>query len=57
MGVGVEVGGIAVGTTVGGISVGVDGFVGSGFGGSFVGEDSTFALATTSASEVGASTI
>ena len=53
----VAAGGTSVGVEVGGTGVGVDGFVGSGFGGSFVGEDSTSALATTSASGVGTSTI
>ena len=52
---GTGVGGTVVGITVGGTSVGVDGFVGSGLGGSLVGEGSTSALATTLASGVGIS--
>ena len=57
MDVGVEVGGTVVGITVGGISVGVGGFVGSCFGGFFVGEGSTSTFATTLAPEVGVSAI
>ena len=61
--VGVAAGGMGVGmgngveVAEGAISVGVDGFVGSGFGGSFVGEGSTSTLATTLASGDGVSTI
>ena len=55
-GVNVAVGNRA-GVAVGGTSVGVDGFVGSGFGGSFVGDGSTSTLATTLASGVGVSAV
>ena len=61
--VGVAAGGMGVGmgngveVAEGAISVGVDGFVGSGFGGSFVGESSTSSLATTLPSGVEVSAV
>ena len=57
-GAGVEIAvGNGVGIAEGAISVRVDGFVGSGIGGSFVGEGSTSTLAATLASGVGVSMI
>ena len=48
---------VAVGEASVGLGLGVDGFVGSGFGGSFVGGGSTSTLATTVASGDGVSAI
>ena len=48
---------VAAGEASVGLGLGLDGFVGSGFRGSFVGEGSTSTLATTLASGVGVSAI